>query len=244
MHTLIDQLTFDTDFFGIKIGKLIADTRRDVDLGIQQAKLANFDLLYWSTDSNSRLAKIAKKEIPRFVGDQMKYKICLEEGKRSTPVEKDYALKTYDDVTTNEALVNLAIHAGWKSRFKEDPNFTDAQFVRLYKAWIENSCSKKIADTVLTVNYSQGALAGFVTVAISDNHATIGLIAVSDLHRRKGIASALINAAQNYAIENDCGTLAVGTQAANTGANSLYQKMGFAIESSDSFFHLWMAEHQ
>jgi ribosomal protein S18 acetylase RimI-like enzyme len=67
----------------------------------------------------------------------------------------------------------------------------------------------------------------------------IGLIAVDEAARGKGIGSVLLNWVFNYATLHGFKQVNVVTQAANTGALNFYEQHGFEIISRTFLYHVW-----
>ena len=87
------------------------------------------------------------------------------------------------------------------------------KFTELYTTWISNSCNGSFADKVAVAVNEQSKPMGFITVKTQKNKATIGLLGVSNEHRKRGVATALIQHAKSFAFKHGCGRLDVGTQA-------------------------------
>jgi len=136
----------------------------------------------------------------------------------------------------DQRLHELAYASGVYSRFHTDPRFVRNEFQKLYTLWMEKSIRKEIADAILVHRDIKG-ITGMVTVAAQNAEAEIGLIAVSESERGKGIASALISQAESFAAEKGCRQLKVATQAANQPASLLYEKNGFTLFSKTYIYH-------
>ena len=138
-------------------------------------------------------------------------------------------------------MIDLGFIAGQSSRFNMDPSMTRAQYEAMYRKWVKNSCLRKVADEVFAL-YSENDLTtevAFITLARRDHVVSIGLIAVSPVHQRKGLGMALINRAKVYASEH-CLKLEVATQSENIGARRLYEKAGFQTKNSSTDYHMWL----
>ena len=168
------------------------------------------------------------------------------------------------------ALKRLAVESGGHSRFKVDEGIPEKGFVAMFEAWITNSVNKTIADEVfVAVDVSKiagceshadtkGQEIGFITLRKRGNSVSIGLLAVSEFHRRRGIASALLSRAALWAIEElgsgdpgagttgadvDDATLTVVTQGGNTGACACYEHFGFTKIAVQEVRHVWLPQH-
>ena len=236
----VEPLAWDTNFFGFGVGRLTAASVDEARAGILEAKKKQIKLLYWAIPATSQPAINARITVQRYVGDQLTHTL--------RPLFAEELCDSDNCIVTTHAsnsptpeLVELAIDAGWKSRFNIDPDIPQSKFIELYTTWIRNSCNGVFADKVFKAVNEQSTLMGFITVQVRKNKATVGLLAVSSEHRRQGVGRALIQHVKGFALQQECASLTVGTQAKNTGANTLYNKEGFVIERSESWFHIWVS---
>ncbi len=236
---LVETLAWDSDFFDFGVGRLNASSIEEMREGISLARQEGKKLLYFAADSKSALAKQAKQEKLQFVGDQVLFKMDLKNAAASHKPNHFHVIP-YAKRAPTQQLIDLAIQAGWMSRYSIDPNFSQEQFFDLYKAWIENSCRHEVADIVMTAENLGADTLGLVTVRTAGSASTIGLISVSNNHRRQGVASALTDSAVNFSINQNCDSLFVSTQQNNKNACALYQSQGFSVEKSESWFHAWI----
>ncbi len=135
------------------------------------------------------------------------------------------------------ALYELAYRAGHKSRFK-DARLGDGKFKEMYRAWIDNSISGKMATDVLAYHVD-GKPVGLVTLKIDGDAADIGLLAVSEEYAGRGIGAHLMAHAERISIARGVKTLHVATQEANAGACRFYEKCGYRSTSRTAIYHLW-----
>jgi len=138
-------------------------------------------------------------------------------------------------------LESLALDSGTDSRFKRDPLVPVGIFETLYRTWMRRSLSGEIAADVLVWREDQ-RLAGMVTVAApnAEGTVTIGLVAVGEEYRRRGVGRALMRAVDAWAATRGATTVAVVTQGGNHAACGLYSGCGYALETEESAFHLWL----
>lgn len=132
-------------------------------------------------------------------------------------------------------LLDLVYLSGHDSRFLRDPIFGELNFKKLYKVWIENSIKDKSIKVLVYFDEKIKRILGFVTVVISTDISSIGLIAVSDSVQNLGIGKALIEAAENQLTPNS--VLHVATQRSNIKACLFYKKLGFIHKTTDYIYH-------
>ncbi len=143
---------------------------------------------------------------------------------------------------TDEAtdlLNELSYQAGEYSRFKRDPMLPVSKFKELYKLWMVNSVKRIIAKEVFAV-HDNGIYKGMITLGIKNGVPDIGLIAVDGQYRGMGIGRKLIEAAEQWAVnEEKRNTIQVVTQGLNREACLFYEKNGYRISSKNYIFHWW-----
>ncbi len=67
----------------------------------------------------------------------------------------------------------------------------------------------------------------------------IGLVGVATHNRGRGIGTQLVLRALDWFAGQDVETVTVVTQGRNIGAQSLYQRCGFIIQSHQLWYHKW-----
>ena len=220
----IERLNWDSDFFNLKIGKIVLDKRNTPVFSNVRTLLDNsdFDLIYiFSKNKIKELEAVDRKityicEIPN----------C---------VTNDKSIVDYTD--DPDSLYDLAYQSGHKSRFNIDPNISDYDFRRLYRLWIDNSINKTFADYI-KVYMQDGKPLGFITAKNYTDKIQIGLIAVNTTVRGKGIGKNLINSIMAIAKEHHL-PVEVATQADNIGACRFYESNGFSILDQCYIYHYW-----
>lgn len=229
---MIEYLEWDSQFFKLKIGRVTVNKLTiELLIQIQSKKVSQcYNLIYLFAKSITIDASLALKQMGIELADDK-----LTYGRKVDNSDK-YAdeVVLYNGSLTTE-LLDLAIESGHKSRFKTDkrlaPFFND-----LYKLWIEKSLSGLMADSVLV--YNDNEIRGFVTLKNKNGVGQIGLIAVDAQSQGLGIGTLLMEASMNWYSYNRLKKCIVVTQANNTGACRLYEKMGYNIISRELIYHL------
>lgn len=125
------------------------------------------------------------------------------------------------------------------TRFHADKHFDPERSDRLYEVWIENSCNG-YADAVLVAEDDAGQPEGYVTCHRGEaDTGHIGLFAVREDARGRGIGRALLNAALIWFSTNRMTAMTVATQLRNVGALRLYGRAGLLITAVGLSFHFW-----
>ena len=223
----IHRLAWDSDFFGYEVGSCSDFYHSEQNLiAIENS---SYQLIYLFL--NQTLPVLPKTF---FLADG-----TLILSKR-IELDQEYSLdfKISQIKVIDQKLLSLAMQSGVHSRFKIDPNFKHNEFERLYKKWIENSFAEKEHQRVLGY-YENETLLGFVSIAEKLGVLNIGLIAVDQSARGKGIGSSLLQWVFNYAKLNQFEQVHVVTQAANKDALNFYEQHSFEIISRTFLYHVW-----
>jgi ribosomal protein S18 acetylase RimI-like enzyme len=92
------------------------------------------------------------------------------------------------------------------------------------------------ADIVL-VEDRDGGPVGYVTVHLKGETSSIGLIAVAEEHRGKGVGQALVSSAVDWARSRKVPHMSVVTQGRNIEAQRTFQRAGFLTTKTQLWFH-------
>jgi dTDP-4-amino-4,6-dideoxy-D-galactose acyltransferase len=146
---------------------------------------------------------------------------------------------TYASHELHDDLRDLAIESGLYSRFRVDPRFPRDRFESLYTQWIKSSIEGRIAKAVLVAT-EKDHLVGMVTVGVKEGRADIGLIAVANTARGRGLGGQLVRAAAQWGLSYGLTDGQVVTQGANQEACRLYLRCGYHQEKVEHVFHFWI----
>jgi dTDP-4-amino-4,6-dideoxy-D-galactose acyltransferase len=238
---LVEYLNWDSQFFGISIGRTRIDIShlqpKSLDMAINEARALDIKCLY--------------VEIPFGIPEVIAY--CSENGfflvDLKTTLEKKIGIKdtrassiniTYkleDEYYTS--LREIVKQISIQSRFSYDLKFGRENSRLLYEEWLRVSFYEKYCDYFI-VYIKDEKPAGFITVKIKNGRPFIDLLGVLDEERGKGIGKCLINEAERRLSEARYNTMKVVTQGHNIGALRTYQSMNFKIESINIFYHKWI----
>ncbi len=228
---LIEKLAWDSSFFNINIGK--------VNPGCFSAaaffqEINPFQLIYIFEFPDSALIPEIEKYCPAPIDIKVNYSKAI-----SISDTIDEHILEYPFDVANDALISLGTQSGLYSRFKTDPHFPPGSYEKLYTEWVVKSADRTLADLILTYKTDTDTIAGFITVALRGEAAHIGLIAVDETFRGKGIGKKLLQAAEYHACKHNFRQLSVSTQKANTTASYLYEQFGFVVEEEINVYHYW-----
>lgn len=230
---LIEALPWDTGFFGITTGAVRSGT---FDAKAFEAERDAFELVYIFEHAGDDRNRI----IETYCGTPADTRITYKKILQADP-EWPAGIVSFAGSVPDEQLLSMAIQSGIYSRFHTDKRFPADAFVRLYTTWIERSADRSLACEVLVFREQDAPAQGFITLEVKDGEIRIGLVAVDEAARGKGIGTKLVRAAEAYARQRNFLYLKVATQAANREACRLYEKCGFAVDESLHIYHYWKA---
>jgi dTDP-4-amino-4,6-dideoxy-D-galactose acyltransferase len=215
-----ELLTWDGDFWGIRIGR--ANTS-DIDKWAKENTVGCICLLI-NADEPGQI-QAAEERGFRF----MDVRVTLARATQGRLA----AVRTHtpEDV---DALAAIARVSHRITRFYADPRFPDERCDDLYETWIRSSCAGW-ADTVLIAGDKQG----YCTVHVSGDEGSIGLIAVRQDSRGKGLGMELVDGAIDWCFTKGLDRITVVTQGRNTAALRLFQRCGFLIEKTEIWMSKW-----
>lgn len=227
---MIKKLVWDSELFGYPVGQ-IQILKADPDIISATINNSNkFKLVYVITPQKIEF------EIPELKLVDIKTRLSKKVKNNQT-----YSLQNIHEYDGEEdsQLNRLALQSGVFSRFKVDSNFTHNEFEKLYLRWILDSINKIIADKVIVYKQPGGHCVGFVTIKFKNDFSEIGLIAVDEQSRGKGIAKSLLTFIDGLTINAGCNRIEVVTQLENLPAINLYEQAGYEIISKKYIYHLW-----
>lgn len=233
-------LKFDTKLFGFKVAKILPKKLSLTKLKPILHKLHSekVHLVYWQADGTDKKSQQAARKLKGFLS--CKQVTFLTDLKKPLNTQKSPSqVKTYRAQKPTEAMKQLAIYIGSRSRFGTDPKIPKKLMQKMYFAWIKNSVKGPAADKVLVIKHKR-KVAGMITLSTKNKRGDIRLLAVATNFRGKKIGSKLVEAAKNYFTNKGFSKLQVVTQKTNIAACHLYKKCGFHQEKVDNFYHFWL----
>jgi dTDP-4-amino-4,6-dideoxy-D-galactose acyltransferase len=234
MKPLLEDVPWDSDFFGYKVGKLSATTENELEAERLLTESNAYHLIYVFADRALNLPQAVAKLVDR------KVTMHQQINKSVLDFHSEIRIEAFDlNKDSYSELEQLALLSGVFSRFKRDENFTNNEYNRLYTQWIYNSAYKKTAFEILVAKIS-GKIIGFVSLEKkTETLSAIGLIAVAPHAQGKGIGFALIQEAKKRSLAHSFSEIQVVTQAENTAALFLYKKADFNQTAMKYIYHHW-----
>lgn len=234
----IEHLTWDSDFFGFKIGKInFNNSEERLLLLLKDAKLQDYRLIYVFTGEHTTLSTgLLNQWHGKLIDRKIVYRKAVNIDKIN--FESNGSIISYE-TELSDKLLDLTFLSGQCSRFKLDKNFPKGSFEKMYKEWMVKSLSGELADRVFVAKEKDEML-GFVTLKIKNSSGEIGLIAVDKKAQGKGIGTQLISACEKYLSEKSILNLKVPTQLENSQACRFYEKYGFIKQCITNIYHFWL----
>ena len=221
-----ELLPWDSDFWGVGIGRAVAPPSLELDAW---ARAHDVSCLYLCTPDEPGAVRAAEDGGFRLVEPRltMTYRAGFE-GAR------------VEDVLVREAgpedlpvLRELARRTEYVSRFAFDPRFAP-RAADYFAAWIER------ADAVLVAE-RDGAVAGSITCRLPESgvDSWFGIVAVDDEARVRGVGTALLGAGTDWLLSRGMETVSVAVAARNIATLRYVERFGFRAAAFELWFHKW-----
>jgi dTDP-4-amino-4,6-dideoxy-D-galactose acyltransferase len=182
-------------------------------------------------------AQVALGRQAGFKKVDVRVELVLDLASQPLPLERASGIRRADD-SDLLALKALASQSHRNTRFYTDTSFPTDRADALYAAWIERS----FEDPTQTVYVSgrPGQPDGYIAFGVTqEGHGLIGLIAVTESSRGKGLGAELVRAAISWATARGLDQIEVTTQGNNQSAKRLYQSLGFEAFKTSIWLHRW-----
>lgn len=226
-------LSWDTDFFGVRIGRIHGPmAEKDVALVFDWCTRERIECVYLLAGSEDDGTIRAAEGSGFHLTD---VRVTLERSAApGIAMPREIRMAHEGDVAQ---ISELASSNHTDSRFYHDPHFSRERCGALYATWAQKSCHG-YADAVFVAE-QQGRVAGYITCHNDKVSGRIGLIGVADWARGSGLGRDLIEASLHYFAQLELKVVTVVTQGRNIGAQRLYQRNGFVVRSLELWYHRW-----
>ena len=221
----MDQLPWDSDFFGVRVGRAVIPDE-SLESALSDAREQDVECLYLEL---SGAPPDAIEEAVRAGARLVDLRTTLE---RAEPIDEapgDRVRRaTAADATLLEAM---ARELSAFSRFAADPRIPTAKVEEMYEIWVRRC----LAEGVVTVGTDGSGMVGVRIPADGTLH--VELVYVSPSAAGDGLGAELLVAA----LTNAEGGATVVTQAWNVPALRLYESLRFRTRSLSAILHLWLS---
>lgn len=239
-------LTWDSEFFGCRIGRVNRDRLEMADIPRidEWCRINRVRCLYFLARSND-IVTIRTAECNRFnlVDVRLTFRALVPEPRPATTVTLPPGINIRPaEAQDVPALQTLARNGHSGTRFFNDPEFLPDRVKDLYSTWIELDCRGR-AQRVLVATSSLGLPVGYVSCVLNPDcsAAQIGLIGVDESVRGQGVGKSLVLASLEWFQNHSVTEAQVVTQGGNVAAQRLYQACGFKLNSLELWYHKWYA---
>jgi len=234
-------LDWDTQFFEFRIGRVIGErlTARQASAVDEWCTHQEVRCLYFlCTAQDYESTQAAEQAGFHLVDIRMTFTRKLSEEIRPRGGSEVARVRPYraEDVSTLEQIARVSHR---DTRFSVDPNFPAHLSDELYATWIRRSC-EGYAQQVFVATQDEHPV-GYIACHYDQAHQTgqIGLVAVTESARGRGIGSQLTNEALLWFQTEGAKEIVVVTQGRNYAAQNLYQRLGFVTTSISLWYHKW-----
>lgn len=246
---LCEELPWDSQFFGLSIARAVpsrldAPTREAM---LDWCRSHGTDCLYFLGTPHDT-ATIEQLDAGGFQLVSVRVTLARPAESGHGDIRGNVRNAATDDIP---ALRDIASSAHRDTRFHADSHFDAARSDELYATWIENSV-RGYADQVLVAERDDAPV-GYLTLhaetpavatGTAGRTARIGLIAVHEQYRGRGIGRDLLRtAAQKLAAAGVIRTSVV-TAGRNVGALRLYTSEGFKTIDVALWYHRWFRDRR
>jgi ribosomal protein S18 acetylase RimI-like enzyme len=222
----VELLSWDTDFFGIAIGRARITTARDLEVALTAASDQGVECLYLVVPGAKADPLIAAV---RAGSSLTALRLDLEH--RGPQVASDSG--TVRPAAPEEAgrVAELAAALAPASRFAQDSRFSRERIAEMYRVWALNDLrnGKVLVDTT--------GERGLLTLSKRPSGLAVGLVYVAGAARGTGLGRQLLDAAAAEAAGTE---LTVVTDVRNLQAVRLYESAGFRARSLEAVLHVWL----
>jgi GNAT superfamily N-acetyltransferase len=230
----VHESRFDSDHFGLKIGRLAPTSVAELHAALEDAHAARFDVLF------VRVSLEAREVCDALDAEPLETLVTLAMTDAAVPPARGHIrVEHHDRVDRDEdiaAIARITSDAIQRTHFHNDPRLPLDATRRLYAAWATNDVRGRAQRTIIARDGDR--VLGYITVMIDGASAVIDLVAVDPALHGRGIGSEMLASFVGWARERSLAAR-VGTQATNP-ALALYQRFGFVPARRDNTYHVWL----
>lgn len=238
---MIDYLTWDSQFFERRIGRLAHPplTPEGWYAVDQSARLQALDCVYLLLDIADTPAIVAA-EAAGFNLVDVRYTLSREIPVNHLPAPRLPAGASLRQATPADsiALQAIARQVHTDTRFFSDSHFDPARSAEMYAVWIA-SYLEEVQFVSVWLAELLGETVGYLTCRITGELGRIGLVGLAPQARGLGLGTALLAAGIDWFAQQGASQVEVVTQGRNLPAQRLYQRGGFHSARLQLWFHKW-----
>ncbi|SFM13059.1 Acetyltransferase (GNAT) family protein [Paenibacillus sp. 1_12] len=230
---MIKKLEWDSSFFGFNIAELNImqiSNKFDIEPFIVENNIKFIQAR--CNISNTEGIRLLEENSFHYADLRVTFQIQFKEG---MPYHI-YELANNEDINT---LKKIAANSFTDSRYYGYEHiFLRGKIDELYETWVEKSVKGLFDDCCLKITVNS-KIAGFLTLRIRAQIATIGIIAIDEKYQGNGVGTQLMNSLMGYLAKSDIEFIEVTTQGKNIKAQNFYIKNGFRLKELESWYY-WL----
>jgi dTDP-4-amino-4,6-dideoxy-D-galactose acyltransferase len=225
------RLEWDSRFFGFPVGRVEAEDGVGIGTAVRDADADAVRCLYFLCPAAASELVAAALGLGFGLFD-----VRIELECRPLSAAEPAAAVRDAVPSDREALERIARERLRGTRFWNDPRFDRERVADLYSEWLLRGLASPSRRTLVA-----GDCDGFITCGLDpDGDAgEIELIAVAAGADGRGVGGSLVAAATSQFAAAGFERATVVTQAANVGAQRLYQRCGYRTRRVDLWLHRW-----
>jgi GNAT superfamily N-acetyltransferase len=236
-----EELPWDSAFFGVSIARALRSHLDESSCGamLEWCVSRRIECLYF-------LCQLDDSATQRLLNDHgfqsvgVRVTLVRPPGSDIAGDSGRFRTATVDDIPRLRAI---ALTSHRDTRFHADGHFDPVRCDELYATWIEKSVQGYATHVIVAER--DGAAVGYVTLHVDEktpavSEARIGLFAVDELWRGRGIGRGLLRHAGQLLLKEGVGDTSVVTPG-STGALTLYKSAGFRTTDESLWYHRWFS---
>jgi len=230
-------LPWDSEFFGVPIARVVSPRLETAQLqaAVHWCNTERISCLYWLADPVESNAKLADHMDFTKIDDRvMMHRILMGSEALEGTDPRIRACETEDIA----ALKQIAATHHNDSRFHRDDGFDRKRCSALFETWIVHDCAGA-ADAVWVACVDAKPV-GYLSCHVRPgNQGELGLFAVAEEHRCKGLGTALLHRGLRYFAQRGIGEVGLVMQGRDESARRLFAKNRFTITNTQWWYHRW-----
>ncbi len=233
----IEGLHWDSEFFGLKIGKVIVeDTDFDWQSFKKEANAEKYDLIYIFKFKKMFLKDIILKADIELVDIHL---TMLKKFNKNDYLNVPYDFRTELTEKEKKECYKIAEATSVVSRFHREKMIGAQKTRELYQKWIDNTLNKSFSDGLFLAKHLNTVTG--IHLIRTDNINKIGYFTLSGVYpnKRKGIGKKLWETSFGYWANNsDITIIKSPFSFLNLGSFNFHLKMGFnRVEETKYIYH-------
>lgn len=236
-------LDWDTDFFGVRIGKLTAQRLDEATLAQVDAWCAeqNIDCLYYQAPADDpETIQLAGKAGFQLVEVRLIFERRLDDWEPVTRhrLGDEVAIRPAQ-LTDIPAVQKIAQGSYLDSRFYFDRRFAESRWQAYYRTWVKKSLEGR-AEMALIAETNHQVL-GYITGVPSTDRTEMmyELTGVNPAARCAGVGQELFRSGMDWCVQHGIPYIWLATQGRNIATQRMVQRNGFITKACYLYYHRW-----